>query len=145
MLQEAPQKLGGRERHRPLLVAVRVVLPAEGDALTVESQQTMIADGNTVGVPAQIAQHLASAAESWLGINDPVLPEQRAEKSPKQPGLFQRRVGGRKLQFLLAESSLEAVHELAPKHPAEDLDGQEERVLGMHPSGPIQATARRPE
>jgi hypothetical protein len=53
MLQEAPQKLCGRESHRPLLVAVRVVLPAEGDPLAVECQQTMIAYGNTVSVPAQ--------------------------------------------------------------------------------------------
>ncbi len=91
MLQEAPQELGGGERHLPLLVAARVILPAEGDALTVESQQAMIADGNTVGVPAEVAQYLASAAESWLGINDPVLPEQRTEKTQKQLGLFQRR------------------------------------------------------
>jgi hypothetical protein len=50
VLQEAPQKLCGRERHRPPLVAVPVVLPAEGNAFTVEGQQTMIADSNTVGV-----------------------------------------------------------------------------------------------
>ena len=137
MLQEAPQELGGRERHLSLLVAARVILPAEGDALTVESQQAMIADGDTVSVPAEVAQHLASAAESWLGINDPVLPEQRAEKSQKQLGLFERRVGRRELQFLVAERPLEAAHELATKHLAEDLHGQEEPVLGMHPAGTI--------
>ena len=144
MLQEAPQELGGGERHLSLLVAARVILPAEGDALAIESQQAMIADGNTVGVPAEVAQHLASAAESWLGIDDPVLPKQRAEKSQKQLGLFQRRVGRRELQFLLAERPLETVHEFAPKHPAENLPGQEERVLGTHPAGSIRGqTARR--
>ena len=88
MLQEAPQELGGRECHLSLLVAARVILPAEGDALTVESQQAMIADGNTVGVTTEVAQNLPSATESWLGLDDPVLPEQRAEKSQKQFGLM---------------------------------------------------------
>src|SRR5438034_7218634 len=97
----------------------------------------MIADGNTVGVPAEVAQDLPSAAEGRLGIDDPILPEQRAEKSQKQLGLLQRCVGGRELEFLLAKRPLEAAHELAPKHPAEDLHWQEERVLGMHPAGTI--------
>ena len=38
MLYEASQELGGGERHLPLLVAARVVFPAEGDALTIEGQ-----------------------------------------------------------------------------------------------------------
>ena len=38
MLQEAPQELGGGERHLPLLVSACVILPAEGDALTIEGQ-----------------------------------------------------------------------------------------------------------
>ena len=146
MLQEAPQKLGGRERHRPLLVAVRVVLPAVGDSLTVESQQTMIADGNTVGVAAQIAQHLRSAAESGLRIYNPVLPEQSTKESPEVSGLNKRCVGLRKLRFVPAKGALEAVHELTSKHPAEGLDRQEERVFwSISPIGSGPATARQPE
>jgi hypothetical protein len=122
MLQEAPQKLCGRESHRPLLVAVRVVLPAEGDAFTVEGQQTMIADGNTVGVPAQITQHLRSAAEGELRIYNPVFPEQSTKESPKVPGLSKRCAGWRKLQLVPAKGALEAVHELTSKHPAEGFD-----------------------
>src|ERR1700691_1884864 len=97
----------------------------------------MIADSNTVGVPAEVAQHLPSAAEGRLGIDHPILPEQRAEKTQKQLGLFQGRVGGRELQFLLAKRPLEAAHKLASKHPAEDLHGQEERILWMHPASTV--------
>jgi hypothetical protein len=73
------------------------IFPADGGALTIEGQQAMIADGDTMSVPAEVAQHLASAAEGRLGIDDPILPEQRAEKSQKQLGLLQRCVGGREL------------------------------------------------
>jgi hypothetical protein len=80
----------------------------------------MIADGDTVGVPAEVARDLASAAEGRLGIDDPILPEQRTEKTQKQLGLFQGRVGGTELQFPFAKRPLEAAHELASKHPATD-------------------------
>jgi hypothetical protein len=42
VLQEPSQEFRGGERHRPLFVAVRVVLPAEGDALTVEGQEARL-------------------------------------------------------------------------------------------------------
>ena len=44
VLHDAPQKLGRGERHRALLRAVRVVLPAKRYALAVEGQQAVIAD-----------------------------------------------------------------------------------------------------
>src|SRR5260370_42267252 len=98
----------------------------------------MIADGNTVGLPAEVAQDLPSAAKGRLGIDDPILPEQSAEKSQKQLWLLQRCVGGRGLEFLLAKRPLEAAHELAPKHPAEDLHRQEESVLRIQTAGTSQ-------
>ena len=58
MLDEAPQELVGTQRHLPLLVAVRVIFPAEGDLVSVESERSMIADGDAMSVAAEIAEHL---------------------------------------------------------------------------------------
>ena len=91
-----------RERHLRVLVAVGIVLPAEGDAFSIESQQAMIGDGDAVGVAAEIAQHLAGSAESRLGVDDPVLAMQTAEElgelfrfaeqaaGPAQPSFLRR-------------------------------------------------------
>lgn len=80
MLAEAAQELACGERHDSLLVAVGVVLPSEADALTVEAEQALIADGNTMGIAAEVAQHANGISERRLGIDNPVVLEQRAHE-----------------------------------------------------------------
>jgi len=58
-----------------------IVLPAEGDALAIKSQQPVIADGNAVCIPAEIAEHLSRSTESRFRVNHPVLSEYGAQKS----------------------------------------------------------------
>jgi hypothetical protein len=59
---------------------VRVIFPAEGDALAVEGHESMMGDGQAVGVTAQIPEHLARAAESGFGIDDPNPPVEAAQQ-----------------------------------------------------------------
>jgi len=46
MLGEAPQKLRGAQGHFALFAAMRVVFPAEGNPLTIEGQQSVVADSD---------------------------------------------------------------------------------------------------
>ena len=75
MEKEAPQKLLGGEGHRSLLIAVGIVLPAEGDLIMLEGHKTVVGDGNAMGIAGQITQHMMGTAEGGLGIDDPVLTE----------------------------------------------------------------------
>jgi hypothetical protein len=68
--QKATQELGS---HDALLIAVSVVSPSEGHAMTIEAKQPLIADGHAMGIAAQIAQHAFGFTKSGLGIDDPVL------------------------------------------------------------------------
>ena len=52
------------------------VSPAEGDVAVGERNQSVVGDGDTMGVGAEIAQHMFWPAEGRLGIDDPVLTEQ---------------------------------------------------------------------
>ena len=61
-------------------VAMCVVFPSEAYALTVEAEQSLVADGNAVGIAAEIAQHAEGISEGWLGIDHPVVLEQRAHE-----------------------------------------------------------------
>ena len=54
MLAEAAQELARGLGHDALLVAVRVVFPSEAYALTVETEQALVADGDAVGIAAEI-------------------------------------------------------------------------------------------
>ena len=58
-----------------------IVSPAEGDAVVFEGHKPMVGDGDAMGVASQIVENMVGAAEGWLGVYDPVLPEQLAEKT----------------------------------------------------------------
>jgi hypothetical protein len=62
VLGETAEELACRKSHLPLLVAVSIVLPAEGHALAIEGQQAMITDRNAMRIPSQIAKHLGGSA-----------------------------------------------------------------------------------
>ena len=78
MLAEAAQELACGERHDALLVAMCIVFPSEAYVVTIEAEQAPIADGDAVGVAAEIAQHANGISECRLGIDHPVILEQRA-------------------------------------------------------------------
>jgi hypothetical protein len=40
----------------------------------------MVGDGDAMGIASQIKQHMFGAAEGRLGIDDPVLPIERAQE-----------------------------------------------------------------
>ena len=73
MLAKAAQELGGGESHDALFIAVSIVFPSKAHAVTIEAEQALIADGHAVGIPAEVAQHVAGSTESGLGINHPVM------------------------------------------------------------------------
>lgn len=67
-----------------------VVLPPKGDALAIERQQSVIANGNPMRVAAEIAEHLSRPAEGRFGVDHPVLSEYGAQKGGELFGGLQR-------------------------------------------------------
>jgi hypothetical protein len=57
-------------------MVVRVVLPLEGDAVTVEGAEPVIADGDAMRVAPQVAQHGGRPAEQRQSIM-PIVTEKR--------------------------------------------------------------------
>ena len=57
-----------------MFAPVSVILVAKRDALSIEGDDSMIGNGNSMSVAAKISQHLRWAAEGGLGIHDPILP-----------------------------------------------------------------------
>src|SRR5256886_10714733 len=79
--QEAADELAGGECHDLLAVATigAIVLPSEGDAGAVASDQPAVDDGDAVGIAGQIGQHGLWPAERALRIDDPFGSAQRCE------------------------------------------------------------------
>jgi hypothetical protein len=81
--QEAAQELMGGNGHDLLLAAVGIVSPAKGDAIVLKGHETMVGDGDAMGIAGQVVENLFRAAEGWLGVDHPVflteLPEEVGE------------------------------------------------------------------
>ena len=122
MLAEAAQELCRGERHDALLVAMRVVFPSEAYAVTVEAEQALVADGDAVGIAAEVPQHANRIPEGRLGIDHPVVLVERTHKC-------RRTVDAVLVKRLLEESQV-----LAAEDTAENLDGEKEGILGMNPA-----------
>ena len=120
--------------HDPLLVAARIVPPTKRDCATIKGNETVVGDGDTVGVAPEVADHLLGAAEGGFGIDDPVPTKQRSEKCGEALGLFQvlNRAGAN--QLFLPISAPKSIDKLSPEDLAERLNGQEERVQRMDPA-----------
>src|SRR5260370_28505861 len=83
MQQEAPQEFVGGERHLSLFVAMRVILPSERDFAIGYVQQPVVRDRDTVRIACQVVQYMLRSTERRLGVDYPVLTEQRPEKGAK--------------------------------------------------------------
>jgi hypothetical protein len=94
-----------RECHLLFVISVGVILPAKGDLVVLESHETVVGNGDPMGVASEIAQHMMGTAERRLGIDDPVLPEQGAQEGAEGWLVFEGLQGSCESKLPLAESA----------------------------------------
>jgi hypothetical protein len=103
---------------------VGIVSPPEGHVVTIEAEQTLVADRHAVSVTAKITKDPFGLPKGGLGIDDPVLPQQVVHESGVQTGK------------LLPWDSLKEIEEFAAEDSAEDLHRQKKGISGVNPAGP---------
>ena len=144
MLHVAPQKLRCRECHESLLVSVCIVLPAESDFFPIKRNEPVIADGNAMGIAAQIAKYRFWARHGLFDIDDPVFLTQRLHKGPECLGIFEWPGCAAETEPIPAIRTLESVEKLA----AEDLtsvhraEGKNDTVALPNDSGRVKVRRR---
>ncbi len=99
---QTAQELQRCQSHFLLFVAMRVGSPAQGDLFAIEAEQAMIADGYTMGVTAEVAQHLSRSAEGRFSIDDPVFLKQPVQKDSEALWMPKLCRGTCKAQFSFA-------------------------------------------
>ena len=60
---------------------MRIVFPAEGDLAVGEVHDPVVGDGDAMRVAGQVLENMFGSAEGPLGVDHPVLTEQRAKES----------------------------------------------------------------
>jgi hypothetical protein len=124
MKQESSDELVSRDGHRSHLVAAGVISPPEGNAFAIEGDESVVGDGDTMSIPAEIADDLFRPAEGGLGINNPILPKQRSEER-REVFRFRQVVdrSGAGQPFLVM-SAAESGDELSTENCGKSFDGQ---------------------
>ena len=142
MLQEAPQKLFGRECHDAWPAAVRLVFPAETHFGIRDREQAVVGDGDAMRVAGQIVKDVLWSAEGWLGIDDPVLLKQSAQKGDEVLLDCEWTALTIEQELVAAKSTPQSRHELAAENTAEDFDGEEETGARGDPARVVRGTVR---
>ena len=137
MQQEPAQELVVGKSRGAVLALMSVVFPAKRYAVVVDAKQTVVRNGDSMGVTGQIVQNVFRATERRLGVNDPLFAGDGFEKRRKVPFVSQRRALPKEGQLVIAKRLAQTVRELAPKNPAEHFHRQEEAGSRANPAGVI--------
>lgn len=81
--QESAQKLICRDGHDLLLATVCIVPPAKRDSIILEGNESVVGDGDAMGIARKILQNMLGTAKGRLGVDDPVLAKKLSEKPAK--------------------------------------------------------------
>jgi hypothetical protein len=110
-----------------------VIFPAECYVFAIKFQETMVGNGNSMRVPPQITEDLCGAAEGSFGIDDPILAMQSPQEPAKLFRISQGTRGPRAAEFLPSIEALQTGAKFTAENPAQDLNGQKERIPRVHP------------
>ena len=88
----------------------------------------MIGDGYTMGVAAQILEHILGATERWFRVDHPVLSEQWPKPGGEGAGLSEQCEVSMKDELVIPESLSEGSNKLATENATEHVNGKKEPV-----------------
>ena len=80
-------------------------------------------------IAGQILEYVFWSAKWWLGIDDPILPEQLAQKDPKADWSAQMFEISTEAELLATDEALQTSNELSAKDAAEYFYRKEEIVF----------------
>ena len=101
-----------------------IIAPKEGNLPVTEVEDTVIADGDAVGISSEVLKDPLDAIEGGLAVDNPLLTIELASESLKVPGLFEMADPAREYESIRLEALVEKVKELAfeqrRQHPDRD-------------------------
>jgi len=97
MQEEAADELLGGKRHGLLLALAAVILILQTDPVAFDAQQTVVGDGDAMGIATDVIQHLFRAREGRLGIDDPLPLPERRQMTSKFAGIAEPLQSGEEL------------------------------------------------
>ena len=89
MKEEPSDELIGLESHSLLCIPIGIVPPAEGDIAVLDFEDTVIADGNPVGVSAKILKDTLGSIKRRFAVDNPFLMVELSSEHLKGFGVLE--------------------------------------------------------
>ena len=141
--EEAPQEFVDVYRQRAHLTPVAIVLPPKRDRVVGDVDESVIRDGDAVGVPREVVQDMGGAAKRRLRVDHPRLVMQRSEPPAKRGRGCQRLQGPWKREPSLTPRPAQPGDEFSAKDLPQHLHRQKELRSRVDPPRPIGRQAAR--
>ena len=114
-----------------------IIPPTELNLVLVKRDQTMIGDGDPMGVAAQVAKHFFGSTKGSFDVDDPFAGMHLASEPTEVFGFTQVSNGSGEFQRTVGDGSAESIQKLATEDSGEHLLGQEEAWRARNPNGLI--------
>ena len=133
MKKKPSDELIGIEIHDLLTVAAGIIPPAEGNTAVEMGKEAVVADGDPVGIPAEILENPFGTAKWWFAIDDPLLMVELTPEGFKGLRFFEMTDRTGEYQSAIFETMFEVVQELASEQCRHDPYGNEESFAAGYP------------
>lgn len=137
MKKEPADKLVGLEGQGLLVVMVGIISPEEGNLTVLDCADAVIADGDPVGISAEVLQGPLGAIAGGFAIGGPLFTVQMPPERLEVSGVLEMVEMGGKDQISFWEAIFEEVEELASEQCRKDSDGNEEPFAAGSPAAAV--------
>jgi hypothetical protein len=126
MEKESPDKFIGLQRHGFLTVTVGVISPEKRNMAVPDSKDAVIADGDSMGIPAEILKDPPGAIEGWFAIDNPLLLIELSPERFEGSGFLEMADFTGEYKIIRREAFFEPIQELPSEQRRDDPHGHKE-------------------
>ena len=126
MKKESSDKLVSLERHGLLAVVIGIISPQKRNIIVLDGEDAVIADGNPMGISAEVLKDTLGAIKGRLAIDNPLLMIELFPEGFEVSGLLEMTDIAGECKISLFEAIFEEVKELAAEQCRHDLYVNEE-------------------
>jgi hypothetical protein len=135
--EESAEELVGMKNHDFGVAGIAVIFPAEGNMVIGDLGQTVVGNGDAVGVSAQITKDMVRPSEGGFGVDDPVGGAEAVDKRSEGLGIGESDQTAVEREFPLFVESQDLLQKHATNEPGQNADREEEVGRGVDSAGTI--------
>ena len=126
MKKEPPDKFICLQRYGLLAVTVGIISPEKRDLAVPDSEEAVIADGDSMGIPAEVLKDPLGAIERRFAIDDPLLVVEVSPERFEGSGFLEMADTAGEYKIIRHEAFFEQIKELPSVQCRHDPYGNEE-------------------